>query len=918
MNHARTKQKAMAAAIGAILAGMSAGAHAQQAATQQETTAPAPADAPAPASTSASASAPAVPVDNVVTVTGTSIRGIAPVGAGLTKMSIADIAATGATTGTEMLRALPQLNNFNTTGNNTGSNQANFVDQPAVHGIGVGNGGGGLTLLLLDGHRLPGAGINQTAPDAGGIPLSALQRVEVMADGGSSVYGSDAIAGVVNFVTRRNFNGAETGLNTGTASGYRTTSFSQLFGKTWDDGGWLLSYEHTHNTSLTGAKRDYIVNDQRPYGGPDTRSTNCSPANIGMNGNAYRLSASGAVTPGTNSCEANRATDLYPAQTRDSLFSSLRQNVTPGTELYGSVLASYRKVKSGVAGDGVTSGSTTVNVPSTSPFYVPINGSTATQSVTYNPAADFGPTFTNNIKTKTLSLVGGANVELSGGWNAKFELNYGLERDDVRNHGIDQGLAAASALNGTFNPYGVGAATDPALLARIGNYETRYYAKQTLKEGQAKLDGSLFAIPGGDVKLAVGIDVRQEGFDGLVVTGARNTGTPYKSGGTRTSRSAFGELFFPLVGAANQLPGVQKLDLSLAARYDNYSDVGATTNPKVGVTWTVADGAQLRMSAGRSFHAPSLADAGTAIDTRAIRFPCPPGGYIGCGNAGPSNYTVVLAGGNSGLQPEKARTFNAGFDLGPSLLKGFKLSMSYFLIDYDNVITFPTFGPVTNPLAAYDKYRTVRAPGVSDAEWLGVIAPLLAGMRHDGQVYPDTSTLPTAVYDLRRQNFADEKIRGIDFDIGYSFRTGDGKVNLNLAGTRLLKFDQAVPGLTEKIELLGTNYAIKTKVRAQLGWSQGNLAGSVFLNHTGGYRNAIATGTQNVASFNTVDTNWAWTMPHSDGWLKGLKLTANVSNLFNRDAPVYYTSGNNGLIGYDATAASPLGRVVSLGLHKDW
>jgi iron complex outermembrane receptor protein len=899
------KQKAIVAAISAILAGSSAIAAAQTAAPE------AAVDNPA-------ADAKPVAVDNVVTVTGTSIRGIAPVGAGLTKMSIADIAATGASTGTEMLRALPQLNNFNTTGNNTGSNQANFVDQPAVHGIGVGNGGGGLTLLLLDGHRLPGAGINQTAPDAGGIPLSALQRVEVMADGGSSIYGSDAIAGVVNFVTRRNFNGAETGLTTGTGDGYRTTNFSQLFGKTWDDGGWLLSYEHTHNTALDGTKRDYIVNDQRRFGGPDSRSTLCSPANISMNGAAYTLNAGGAIVPGTTSCEANRATDLYPAQTRDSVFSSLRQHVSESTELYGSVLASNREVKSHVAGDGITSGGTSVNVPSTSPFYRPINGSTATQSVTYNPSGDFGPSFTNNIKTKTLSLVAGANVELSGGWNAKVELNYGLERDDVRNHGINQALASSSAENGTFNPYGVGAATDPGLLARIGNYETRYYARQTLKEGQAKLDGGIFRITGGEVKLAVGVDVRQEGFDGLVVTGPRDAGTPYNAGGTRTSRSAFGELFFPLVGKANSAPGIEKLDLSLAARYDNYSDVGSTTNPKAGLTWTVTEGAQIRASAGRSFHAPSLADAGTAIDTRAIRFPCIAGGYIGCSAAGASDYTVVLAGGNSGLRPEKATTYNFGFDLGPSLLKGFKLNMSYFIINYDDVITFPTFGPVTNPLGAYDKYRTVRPAGTSDAAWLAVIQPMLNGFRHDGQVYPDVSALPTAVYDLRRQNFADERIHGIDFDIGYGFRNDLGKWNLNLAGTRMLKFDQIVPGVAEKIDLLGTNYAIKTKARAQLGWSSGAFAGSVFYNYTGGYRNSISTGVQQVASFNTVDTNWAWSLPNTDGWLKGAKFTLNVSNLFDRDPPVYYTSGNNGLIGFDAQSASALGRVVSIGFHKDW
>jgi iron complex outermembrane receptor protein len=904
LNKTPYKQNAMVAAISAILAGTTAHAGAQTAEPQD-------------AANEATAAKP-VPTDNVVTVTGTSIRGIAPVGAGLTKMSIGEIAATGATTGTEMLRALPQLNNFNTTGNNTGSNQANFVDQPAVHGIGVGNGGGGLTLLLLDGHRLPGAGINQTAPDAGGIPLSALQRVEVMADGGSSIYGSDAIAGVVNFVTRRNFNGAETGFNTGSGSGYRTTNFSQLLGKTWGGGGWLLSYEHTHNTALTGADRAYIVNDQRPYGGSDTRSTNCSPTNISMNGVAYKLSAAGAITPGTNSCETNRATDLYPAQTRDSLFTSVRQRMGESVELYGSVLASQREVKSGVAGDGVTSGGTTVSVPSTSPFYLPINGSSATQSVTYNPSGDFGPAFTNNIKTKTLSVVAGANVELSGGWNAKVEFNYGLERDDVRNHGIDQALANTSAANGTFNPYGVGAATDAALLARIGNYETRYYARQTLKEAQTKLDGGLFAIPAGEVKLAVGVDFRQEGFDGLVVTGQRDAGTPYNAGGTRNSKSVFGELFFPLVGSANRLPGVQKLDLSLAARYDNYSDVGSTTNPKAGVTWTVVDGAQIRMSAGRSFHAPSLADAGTAIDTRAIRFPCVPGAYVGCSTAGASDYTVVLAGGNSSLKPERAKTLNAGFDLAPSLLGGVKLSMSYFLINYDDVITFPTFGPVVNPLAAYDKYRTTRPAGISDAQWLAIVQPLLNGFRHDGQVYPDVSALPTAVYDLRRQNFADERIHGIDFDIGYAFRTDLGKWNLNLAGTRMLKFDQIVPGVANKIDLLGTNYAIKTKARAQLGWSSGNVAGSVFLNYTGGYRNAITTGVQQVASFNTVDTNWAWTLPNNDGWLKGLKLTANVSNVFNRNPPVFFTSGTNGIIGYDASSASALGRVVSVGLHKDW
>jgi len=198
----------------------------------------------------------------------------------LVKLSQEDIAASGATTGTELLRSVPELNNFNNTGNNTGSNQANFVDQPAIHGIGVGNGGAGLTLVLLDGHRLPGAGVNQTAPDAGGIPVSALQRVEVMADGGSSIYGSDAVAGVINFVTRRNFDGAETNLQGGDGNSYNNFTFSQLLGKNWEGGGGILDFEHTQNSALNGTARSYAVNNQTGVGGSDNRSSTCSPANL--------------------------------------------------------------------------------------------------------------------------------------------------------------------------------------------------------------------------------------------------------------------------------------------------------------------------------------------------------------------------------------------------------------------------------------------------------------------------------------------------------------------------------------------------------------------------------------------------------------------------------------------------------------
>ncbi len=859
-------------------------------------------------------------MEEVVGQTGTSIRGVAT-GLELVTISRDDIDATGATTGTELLRSIPQMGSFNALGPNTGSNQANFVDQPAIHGIGVGNGGAGLTLVLFDGHRLPGAGVNQTAPDAGVIPQSAIERVEVMADGGSSVYGSDAVAGVVNFVPRRNFDGAETSARRSFGNGYNSDDVSQLLGKTWDSGSILADYEYTSNSALNGTARPYVFDNQTPWGGPDTRSSDCSPANVSAGTANFALTAAGAAVPGaTNLCESNRANDLYPQQHRDQFYLSLKQNVGDSVGLYASTLYSGRTMLDRVAGAGVTSGALSVTVPSTSPYYLNLPGVPAgtPETVTYDPSSDFGPTFTNRITTRTSSTVAGADIQLSKSWKAQLEFNYGLEHDDVREYGINQAEALADATAGTFNPYGVGPATNPSVLASIGNFNTRYFARQVLEEGQFKVDGPLFDMPGGPVKGAFGIDSRREEFDGLTSTGPEGgplTAPAYEADGKRTSVSAFAELFFPLISEFNHFAAARKLDLSLSGRYDHYSDVGGTTNPKVGLNWTVVDGVLIRASAGRSFHAPSLADAPTAIDTRAIRFPCITA-YIGCADAAPGAYTVVLAGGNN-LKPETARTYNLGIDLTPAFLEGFKASATYFRVDYDNVITFPTFAPVTNPEAAYNGYRTLRPAGITDAQWLAIIQPLLAGFRHDGVIYPDDPNLPDAVYDLRRQNFADELINGIDYDLGYRFSTDYGTINTDLAGTQFMTFYQKIPGVPQVVQLIDTDYAVRSKLRAQLGWSYRDYAASLFLNYTGKYRNQSVTPYQEVSSFITVDAHIAWSLPE-EGVLKGTQITLDALNLFDRPPPLYFTSGTNGVIGYDPAVASALGRVVSVGLHKSW
>lgn len=851
-----------------------------------------------------------------IVVTGTSIRGLAPIGASLNLVSREDISATGGTTTTEVLRAVPELRSFNATGTNTGRDQANFVDQPAIHGIGAGRGGGGLTLVLVDGRRLPGAGINQTAPDAAVIPTSALERVEVMADGGSAIYGSDAVGGVLNFVTRRNFNGAETGLRLGVANGYKTRQLSQLFGKTWDRGSLLLDYEYSGNSALSGRSRSYVTNNQTAEGGPDSRSTTCSPANVTVGSQVFALSPTGAPALGRNFCDNNVANDIYPEQSRHNLFAKVKQDVTDTISVYGSLLYSRRDLDLRVAGSGVTSGATTFTVTGTSPFYIQMPGTAAgaSQSVTYNPALEFG-TFHNLIGTRTLSMAAGVEMDLAKGWNGKLEFNKGIERDDLRERGMNQAFARSAITAGTFNPYGVGAANSAAVLAGLGNFETRYYGRQGMDQITAKADGPLFQWGGGTVRAAVGVEHRKETFDALNAAGPVGgdlVSGPFQTAGSRSSDSVYAELAVPLVAPAMSLPGMKKVDLSVAVRHDRYSDVGSTTNPKFGVNWTVTDGAILRGSVGTSFHAPSLADAGTAIDTRLIRQACT-STFVGCASATPADYSVIIAGGNK-LKPESSRNYSLGLDLTPALLgSGFDASLTYFRIDYRDVISFPTFAPRDNPLAAYDKYRVLRPAGATDAEWLAVLQPLFGNMRHDGQVYPDVTNLPLVAYDLRRQNFADEFIRGLDYKVSKRFTTDLGAVHLALAGTHMLRYEQKVPGVAAPIQLLDTNYAVRNRYRAQAGWAKGDWAASVFYNHTGGYNNR----TQAVGSFDTVDMHLAWNLPASTAFGK-TQLAVDINNIGNTRPPVFHTTGSGGIVGFDPIVASPLGRMLTVSLLMNW
>ena len=170
-----------------------------------------------------------------IVVTGTLIRGVAPGGSQTIGVGQEQIESVGAVNTSDLLASVPQAGNFlSYVGVKGSSNFSLTVNRPTLRYLGNTSSSTNSTLLLVDGHRLPGMGVLQTTPDLDAISPGAIERVEIVTDGGSSTYGSDAVGGVINFITRKGFDGVQTRASYGFADNYRVINGSVLAGKAWD------------------------------------------------------------------------------------------------------------------------------------------------------------------------------------------------------------------------------------------------------------------------------------------------------------------------------------------------------------------------------------------------------------------------------------------------------------------------------------------------------------------------------------------------------------------------------------------------------------------------------------------------------------------------------------------------------------
>jgi iron complex outermembrane receptor protein len=864
-------------------------------------------------------------VDEIV-VTGTSIRGVAPVGSNLIQLGSQAVVEQGAATTQELFANVPQLGTFNQAPRPDQRSNGILSTAPNIRGIGQAQ-----TLVLVNGHRLVGVGHLQNIPDPSIVPPSAISRVEIVADGASSIYGSDGIAGVVNVITLRDYEGVAAAARYGFADGYDLFNTNVVTGDRWDGGGYMFSVEYSRTSNLFGGDRDFLTQDFSALGGRDNRNigTNCTPATYRNNTTAtggasgsYFQPATGAVDP---RCTNYQYGDLYPKQERLSFFGSGHQRFSESVEGYFDAFYSNTKSASNrgpLYANGV--------MTRANPFF-PTTVAPSVPSITayYNVNDLIG---IPEIDTQDLTVYGGTlgfNVDLPSDFRWTTYGTASKSVTDLRepsfNSATNASALASSDPNVAIDPFG--GRTSAATMITLADWEQSYQSDQYIWELNTKVDGPLFTLPGGQVKVAVGGVHRVEFFDGLFTNGRKNflEGVGAQEG-TRTVWSGFGELFIPIFGDDNAMGGFRRLDLSLSARYDKYNDFGSTTNPKVGVNWEPLDGLTLRGSYGTSFHAPALPDL-YGPDTRA--------GYLSTGTAPPGFQGpdvpggIFIAGGNNALEAETADTWSLGADFAPAALSGFRASLTYYNIEFRGRVAFPsssffyrdpafnqffvsnnvcTNGATYNP-AAPDTVNCRPQPIPAAQVW-DIIKDLPL------QSFPRTITGPAdlpPIYSitlLRRANLAEILTDGLDFDTSYRWFMGDTAFAAQVQANYVLSYDQRAIAGAPPLDQFPFGQA-KLRARGQLSANHGPFNGVVSVSYSHKYDNQYnlpnnTQATETIGSFTTVDLHLGYKFAVAK--LDEVQLTLDVDNLFNQDPP-FARSGS----GYGS--GNILGRVITLGLR---
>jgi iron complex outermembrane receptor protein len=441
--------------------------------------------------------------------------------------------------------------------------------------------------------------------------------------------------------------------------------------------------------------------------------------------------------------------------------------------------------------------------------------------------------------------------------------------------------------------------------------------RSSLNSASAIADGNFLSAFGIQSKAAVGVDYRREFLS--------NNDSPLSFEGqgeiphiSRDVTAVFGELNVPVV-TDGMVPALRKLELSLSARDDHYSDFGNAFDPQAGIVWQPVDTLSIRAEYAKAFRAPDLftLHSGSFTDLGPFSLATPQ-------NPVPAAVPTLLAtGGNPAIGPERAKTWSSGFDYQIPFTSPARLSVSYFDIRYDDRIN--------NPLSGSSLINSALYPGSilnlhpTPAQVLafagqGPFAGNFGGYPWNGDFQTILTQIPNLIlFDDRSLNISEERLRGMDFSLDTKQPTPIGEALFGFNGTRTFTHYQQITTQSPTADIYNmVGYPLGFRVRGEGGLTHGPLSAFLFVNYQGGYTNQYEAPSGRIASWTTFDGTLRFDdsklLPR--GPLGNVIVSASVQNMFDRNPPLF-TGGVSGFM-FDPANANPFGRFISVSVEKRW
>ncbi|HUP30704.1 MAG TPA: TonB-dependent receptor, partial [Usitatibacter sp.] len=846
-----------------------------------------------------------------------------------------EIEKTGATTTEQFLLTLSvaMSNNANTAATNSGSATAG-ISSVSLRGLGSNR-----TLVLVNGRRMPAYGTitDSVSVDVNTIPLAAVDRVEILKDGASAIYGSDAIAGVINFILRKDYRGAEANVRYSKPehpNGQVTrVDASAGFGDlSTDRFNVLVVGSYQKDKALYGRDRDFARSGINAGALNDTSSGNTFPANIVLPDGTQLNPAAPNCAPSVASplfpptrCrfDPSPLVSLAPEAKRGNLYAAGRFALTPSWELFAE--ASYAKTEQTTVIQPVPlsdqfalppshplfnvapyNGFSTIVLSASSPYYPRAFIQAATGGATPDVLVRYRSVVTGNRSITDIveqpRLVAGIS-----GTAASWDVEAGyLHVESKLTERVNSGYPSQTAIlpllnSGQVNFFGDNTPQVQALIDATQFHGDAYNVKNSVDSLAAKASRDLLRMGAGSLAIAVGAELRTEKFDvdpSLTIQSGDISGY----GGnflpvhrSRDVKSVFSELNVP-VGRA--------LEANFAVRWDDYEGTGSKTTPKASIKFQPTRQLLLRAAIGKGFRAPSLNDlyqpnlSGVSAPGLNDTLRCP---TTGSSNDCQTQFPV-LTGGNAGLKPEESTNTNVGFLFEPSNM--FSFGVDAFRINVKNTILN---GIVANTiLADLDQFGYLVTRGPVQSAF-----PNLPG--------------PIVQIDQTNLNLGETRVQGYDIDAKLRLPVVGGRLTVAFNGTYFQKYQiQNIDGtFTETVgTIVGTTgfggVTPRWRHYVAADWSRGPWSFTLSQSFQLGYKDLAGTfedpseagfKLRRVGSYEIYDVQAGYR------GIRNVKLAAGIRNLLDR-APPYTNAGGQNYFqgGYDPTYVDPRGRTFYVAL----